>query len=99
MGWCVIGPLTKGIKKSIACNQVLVKDAVSGNTASHYFGIPDEINVVSAKQMLKLLYNTEFSEIRLESVGIGSADFEELFYEDKKFSEIIDDSTKKVCKL
>ena len=84
LGWCVVEPLTKGTKKSITCNRVLVKDAVSGNIASHYFGIPDEIKDVSAKKMLKLMYNTEFSEGRLERVGIGSANLEELSYADKK---------------
>ena len=77
LGCCVVGPLTKGTKNSLACNRMLVKDAVSGNIASHYFGIPDEIKDVSAKQMLKLMYNTEFRETNLESVGIGSANFEE----------------------
>ena len=33
--------------------------------------------------MLKLMYNTEFSEARLEGVGIGSAKFEELSCEGK----------------
>ena len=60
-----------------------MKVVVSGNIASHYFGIPDEIKNVSASQMLKLMYNTEFREARLEGVGIGSANFEELSYEDK----------------
>ena len=96
MGWHVVGPLTKGTKKSITCNRVLVKDAVSVNIASHYFGIPDEIKDVSAKHMLKLMYNTEFSEARLEGVGIGSANLEELSYENKKFLEMMDENTKKV---
>ena len=96
--WCFVGSLTKGTKRSITCNLVLVKGAVSGNTASHYFGIPDEIKDVSAKQMLKLIYNTEFNETRLEGVGIGSTNFEELPYEDKKFLEMMDDNTKIVGK-
>ena len=75
-----------------------MKDAVSGNIASHYFGIPDEIKNVSAKQLLKLMYNTEFSETRLEDVGIGSANFEELSYEDKKFLEMMDEKTKNMGK-
>ena len=50
---------------------------------------------VSAKQMLKLMY-TEFCETRLEGVGIGSANFEEFSYEDKKFLEMMDEITKKV---
>ena len=95
LGWCVVGPLTKSTKKSITCNRVLVKDPVSGNIAPHYFGIPDEIKDVSAKQMLKLMYNTEFSETRLE--GIGSANLEELSYEDKLL-EMMDENTKKVGK-
>ena len=98
MGWCAVGRLTKGTKKSITCNRVLVKDAVSGNIASHYFGIPDEIKDVSAKQMLKLIYNTEFSETSLEGVGIGSANLGELSDEDKKFLEMMDENTKKVGK-
>ena len=48
--------------------------------------------------MLKLMYNTEFSEARLEGVGFGSANFEELFYEDKKFLEMMDENSKKVGK-
>ena len=75
-----------------------MKDAFSGNVASHYFGTPDEIKDVSAKQMLKLMYNTEFSETRLEAAGIGSANFEELSYEDKKFLEMMDENTEKVGK-
>ena len=43
---------------------------------------------VSAKQMLKLMYNTEFSETRLEGVGTGSANFKEFSYGDKKFLEM-----------
>ena len=96
LGWCVVGPLTKSTKKSITCNRVLVKDAVSGNIAPHYFGIPDEIKDVSAKQMLKLMYNTEFSETRLDGVGIGSANFKEFSYEDKKFLKMMDKNTKKM---
>ena len=57
-----------------------MKDAVSGNTAPHYFGIPDVIKHVSAKQMLKVMYSTELSEARLEL-----ANFEEFSYEDNKF--------------
>ena len=96
LGWCVVGPLTKSTKKSITCNRVLVKDAVSGNIAPHYFGIPDEIKDVSAKQMLKLMYSIDFSETRLEGVGIGSANLEEFSYDDKKFLEMMDQNTKKV---
>ena len=97
-GWCVIGPLAKGTKKSTTSNQVLVKDAVSGNIASHYFGIPNEIKDVNTKQLLKLMYNTEFSETRLEGVNIGSANFEELSYEDKKFLEMMHENSRKVGK-
>ena len=82
LGWCVVGPLTKSTKKSVTCNRVLVKDAVSGNMAPHYFSILDEIKDVRAKQMLKLMYNTEFSETRLEGVGTGSANLEEFSYEE-----------------
>ena len=96
LGWCVVGPLIKSAKKSITCNQVLVKDAVSGNIAPHYFGIPDEIKDVSAKQMLKLIYNTDFSETGLEGGGIGSANLEEFSYEDEMFLEMMDENTKKV---
>ena len=60
----VVGRLTKGTKKLITY-QLLVKDAISGNVASHYIGISDEIKNVSAKQMLKLMYNTEFSNTGL----------------------------------
>ena len=74
------------------------EDTVSGNIASHYFGIPDEIKDVNTKQLLKLIYNTEFSETRLEGVAIKSANFEELSYEDKKFLEMMDENTKKVGK-
>ena len=76
-----------------------MKDAVSGNIAPHYFGIPDEIKNFSAKQMLKLMYNTEFSETGLEGVDIGSANFEEFSYEDKKFLEMMNENTKKVDRL
>ena len=86
----------KKYKKSITCNRVLAKDAVSGNIAPHYFGIPDEIKNFSVKQMLKLMYNTEFSETRLEGVDIGSANFKEFSYEDKKFLEMMNENTKKV---
>ena len=75
-----------------------MKDAVSGNIASHYFGIPGEIKDVNTKHLLKLMYNTEFSVAGLEGVGIGSDNFEELSYEDKKFLEMIDENTKKVGK-
>ena len=95
LGWCVAGPLTKSTKK---CNRVLVKDAVSGNIAFHYFGIQGEIKDLSAKQMLKLIYNTEFSVTRLENVGVGSPNFEELPYQYKKFLEMTDEITKKVGK-
>ena len=98
LGWFVVGPFTKGTKKSTACNQVIVKKAVSRNIAFHYFGIPDEIKGVSAKQMLKLMYSTELIEKRLESFGIGSANFEELSYEDKSFLEMMDENTKKMGK-
>ena len=46
--------------------------------------------------MLKLMYNNEFSETRLEGVGIGSANSEEFCYKDRKFLEMIDENTKKV---
>ena len=42
--------------------------------------------------------NTEFSERRLEAAGSGSANFEELPYEDKKYLEMMDENTKKVGK-
>ena len=44
------------------------------------------------------MFNTEFSETRLKGVGIGSANFEELSYEDNKFLEMMDENTKKVGK-
>ena len=75
-----------------------MKDAVSGNIASQYFGIPGEIKDVNTKQLLKLMYNTEFSVASLEGVGIGLDNFEELSYEDKKFLEMTDENTKKVGK-
>ena len=50
------------------------------------------IKDVSAKQMLKLTY-TEFSDARLESVGISPPNFEELSYEVKMFSEKMDQNT------
>ena len=62
-----------------------MKYEVSVKIAPHYFGIPDEIKDVSAKQMLKLIRNTEFSETRLEGVGIGSANFEEFSLKIRSF--------------
>ena len=44
------------------------------------------------------MYNSEFSETRLEGVGIGSANLAELFHEDKKFLEMMNENTKKVDK-
>ena len=57
--------------------------------------MPDEIKDARAKQMLKLMYNTEFSEKRPESVNTGSANFEEFSYEEKKFLEMMDKRTQK----
>ena len=57
--------------------------------------MPDEIKDARAKQMLKLMYNTEFSEKRLESVNTGSANFEEFSYEEKKFLEMMDKRTQR----
>ena len=85
-------------KKSITCNQALMKDAGSGNIASHNFGISDEIKNVNIKQLLKLMYNTEFSETRLEAIGIGSVNSEELSHKGKTFLEMMDQNTKKVGK-
>ena len=75
-----------------------MKGEVSVKIVSYYFAIPDEIKDVSDKQMLKLMYNTELSKTRLEGAGIGSANFQELFYEDKNFLEMMDENTKKVGK-
>ena len=50
---------------------------------------------VTAKQMLKLMHNTEFSETKLKNVAIGSANFEEFSYEDK-FLEMMDENINKV---
>ena len=75
-----------------------MKDAGSGNIASHNFGISDEIKNVNIKQLLKLMYNTEFSHTRLEAVGIGSVNSEELSHEGKKFLEMMDQNTKKWAK-
>ena len=47
--------------------------------------------------MLKLMCNTKFSKARL-GVGIGSANFKEFSYENKKFLEMMDENTKKVGK-
>ena len=51
---------------------------------------------VSAKQMLKLMYNTKFSDTRLDGVSIGSANFKEFSYEDEKFLKMMDKNTKKM---
>ena len=88
----------KGYKEVNSIKPSTCERCSSWKYCIHYCGIPGEIKDVSGKQMLRLLYNTEFSGTKLESVGIGSANFEELLHEDKKFLEIMDENKKKVGK-
>ena len=44
LGWCVVDPLVKDDNKcSISRNRIVVQDVTSGKTASHNFGITNEI--------------------------------------------------------
>ena len=43
LGWCVVEPLVKDDKKGSISNRIVVQDVTSGKTASHNFGITNEI--------------------------------------------------------
>jgi len=96
LGWCVVGPLTRDGKiSSMACNRVMVEDAASRKLSQHHFAHLDEVKDNSAGEMLRKIYNADFTETKVDLNGFGMIDIEEISLEDKQFMKIMNEGLEK----
>ena len=92
LGWCVVGPVNNSNNRRISCNRITVKQADSNEVGMHYFQSNMEVKEQNVPEMLKKIYNHDFTEaqhmVNKETAGMSQ--------EDKKFLSIVENGTKLV---
>ena len=100
LGWCIVGPIAQGNKgkETMTCNRIAVKEINSSNLANHHFQIKTEVKDVSIEEMFKKIYNQDFCEDKLATLGQSVKQSCDLiiFWEDKKFLNLINRTTRMV---
>ena len=61
LGWCVVGPVNRTKKNKASCNQVAVNQADTKEVGRHFFEFKKEVKENDLPDMLKQMYNHEFS--------------------------------------
>ena len=97
LDWCIVGPTsqknTPGGK--ILCSRTAVIEAGTGNLARHHFEAKSQVQENDLKQMIKSIYQADFSKPKLGFKQMVSK-LEEVSFEDRYFLKLLDNGTKLV---
>ena len=100
LGWCIVGPIAQGNsgKETITCNRIVVKDINSSNLANHHFQIKTEVKDVGIEEMFKKMYNQDFCEDKLVTLGqsVKQSCDSVISWEDKRFLNLMNRATRMV---
>ena len=61
LGWCVVGPVNRTKRNKVSCNQIAVNQADTKEVGRHSFQFKKEVKENDLPDMLKQMYNHEFS--------------------------------------
>ena len=78
------GPINKTKRYKVSCNQIAVNQAVTKEVGRHFFQVKKEVKENDLSDMLKQIYNHEFSECQ----HLVNKDVANMSQEDLKFIEI-----------
>ena len=92
LGWCVVGPVNRTKRNKVSCNQIAVNQADTKEVGRHFFQFKKEVKENDLPDMLKQMYNHEFSE----SQHLVNEDVANMSQEDLKFIEILKNGTELV---
>ena len=100
LGWCIVGPIAQGNsgKETMTCNRIAVKDINSSNLANHHFQIKTEVKDVGIEEMFKKMYNQDFCEDKLVTLGqsVKQSCDSIISWEDKRFLNLMNRTTRMV---
>ena len=81
LGWCVVGPVNKTKRNKVSCNQIAMNQADTKEVGRHIFQVKKEVKENDLPDMLKQIYNHEFSECQ----HLVNKDCANMSQEDLKF--------------
>ena len=95
LGWCIVGPVmdcdSKGL---ISCHRMTVRDSSTSQVVSLHFGIKDSIKGFTLKEIFRMMYSNDVSELALLLSKIMTSS-SEMSVEDRKFLQVLEKETKK----
>ena len=87
LGWCIVGSVNQNNKNTVSCNRIAVRQADTRQVGTHFFQVENEVRDNEISDMLKKIYNHDFTEFHhmanKEMVGTSQ--------EDKKFLQILEE--------
>ena len=89
LGWCVVGPVNRAKTNKVSCNQIAVNQADTNKVVRHFIQVKKEVKGNDLQDMLKQMYNHEFSKCR----HLVNKDVANMSQEDLKFKEILKNGT------
>ena len=82
----------------MTCNRIAVKEINSSNLANHHFQIKTEVKDVGIEEMFKKMYNQDFCEDKLVTLGqsVKQSCDSIISWEDKRFLNLMNRATRMV---
>ena len=91
LGWCIVGPITEGYQdRRFPCNKIAVEDPSTGNISKHHFEIEKSIKENGLRDLLKKLYNADFTESKTTLTNGINENLTEVSTEDIAFLKLMD---------
>ena len=91
LGWCIVGPITEGYQdRRFHCNKIAVEDTSTGNISKHDFEIEKSIKENGISDLLKKLYNADFTESKTTLTNGINENLTEVSTEDIAFLKLMD---------
>ena len=81
----MVGPVNRTKENKVSCNQIAVNQAGTKEVGRHFFQVKKEVKENDLPDMLKQIYNHEFSECQ----HLVNKDVANMSQEDLKFIEIL----------
>ena len=95
-----MGPIAQGNngKETMTCKRIAIKEINSSNLANHHFQIKAEVKDVGIEEMFKKMYNQDFCEDKLVTLGqsVKQSCDSIISWEDKKFLNLMSRTTRMV---
>ena len=92
LGWCIVGQVSQNNKSAVPCNRVAVRQADTKQVGSHFFQVENKVLDNEVPDMLKKIYNHDFTE----SHHIANKEMVGAWQEDKRFLQILEEGARLV---